>query len=144
MKKSKKFLKVCKSLGLDPNTIPEIMSFEKACKMRKIKPVLPIVNHLPERHRARQIADYKLAIITEAFNLQPDGTVWEPNYNDDSEWKYEPRFWIDADAKNPSGFGLLGARTTMAGVRTRLPAPALLLKTQTTYGLHKRYTRNYF
>lgn len=106
MKKNATFLKVCKKLEIDPESIPPIMSFEAACEWLKRKPVLPIVKHLPKKHQRYVIADYKLITITEALNLDPKTKLpWKPNYFDTDEYKYEPRFWIKADAKHPSGSG---------------------------------------
>lgn len=110
MKQNKEFIKVCKSLDIDPESIPPIMSFEIACEWLKIKPALPVIKDLPEKHQAYVIADYKLVTITEAINLDPKTKkLWQPNYNDSNESKYEPRFWIKTDKKRPSGFGFSGS-----------------------------------
>lgn len=109
MKKNAEFLKVCKKLEIDPESIPPIMSFEIACEWLREKPVLPIVKHLPKKRQGYVIADYKLITITEALNLDPKTKLpWEPNYHT-NETKYEPRFWVKADAKHPSGSGFSGS-----------------------------------
>lgn len=102
MKKSKRFIALCKKYGVDPDKVPEILSFEAACKDRKVDPKkLPVVRSLPRRHQKRQIADYKLTIIAEA--LREGKTV---NYNDTDQYKYFALFEVKANDKKPSGFGL--------------------------------------
>lgn len=106
MKKSNPFIKVCKALDIDPESIPPIMSFEVACEWLKRKPDLPIVKHLPKQLQAYVLADYKLITITEALNLDvKTRKPWYPDYTDMSEYKYEPWFEVKADKKRPSGFG---------------------------------------
>lgn len=102
MKKSTAFLRLCKKHDVDPELIPEIKSFEDACKATKTDPKkLPIVSKLPRRHQKRIIADYKLSVIADA--LRQEKTA---NYNDPGEYKYFCWFKVKADAKRPSGFGL--------------------------------------
>jgi hypothetical protein len=109
-KHDKAFLKVCKSLGIDPESIPPIMSFENACEWLERKPMLPVVLGLPKKHQNYVIADYKLITITEALNMDPKTkTPWEPDWSDSSQNKYQPWFWPKADKKRPSGFGFSGA-----------------------------------
>ncbi|WP_276483588.1 hypothetical protein [Paraflavitalea pollutisoli] len=101
-KKSKSFIKLCAKYGVDPNVVPEITSFEQACKKLELSPTnLPKVGNLPARHRKRIIADFKLTIIAEALR-----NGWVPNYNDTSTVKYSAWFRVEADQKRPSGFGL--------------------------------------
>jgi len=79
-----------------------IKTFEDACKALKLdaKKVLPDVSAMPKKHQAALIAHSKLIIITEALN---EG--WQPNWNDDNEWKYYPWFVVKASEKKPAGFG---------------------------------------
>jgi hypothetical protein len=101
--KSKAFIKLCKKYGVDPDNVPEITSFEDACKALKYNPLkcLPKVSGVPAKHRQALIDHAKLIIIAEAFN-----NGWTPNWNDSSQYKYYPWFWVKADKKRPSGFGL--------------------------------------
>ena len=55
---------------------------------------------LPEKHRKSIIAFYKLTTIAEALNKG-----WKPNWYNSSERKWYNWFWVEADAKRPSGFG---------------------------------------
>ncbi len=99
--------------------MPKIKTFEQACKALKIKPELPVVTMLPEKHQKAIIAFYKLTVIIEALN---EG--WVPNWNDNSEWKYYNYFWVDASKETPSGFGFSDSSTyyasTLTGVGARL------------------------
>lgn len=82
-----------------------ITSWEKACKRAKVDPkVLPSVKNLPPIFSDALVATYQWWVVTRAVNTRKDGTVWEPNYNN-GEWKYEPRFIIEASDAKPSGFG---------------------------------------
>lgn len=101
-KKSKSFIKLCQKHEVDHNLIPEITSFEQACKVLGLSPSnLPKVGNLPVRHRKRIIADFKLTIIAEALK-----GGWVANYSDTSQAKYYALFRVNADQKRPSGFGL--------------------------------------
>jgi hypothetical protein len=101
-KKTSKFIKLCKKYGVDPDKVPEILSFEAACKVLRLNPKkLPIVTGIPARHRKRNISDYKLTIIAEAIRGKD-----KLNYNDTNQAKWFPYFRVKADAKRPSGFGL--------------------------------------
>lgn len=77
-----------------------IKSFENACEKLNLDPkALPDVSMIPEELRKAIINGYKLMIIYKAIN---DG--WTPNWNDSSEWKYYPWFWVEASAARSSGF----------------------------------------
>lgn len=78
----------------------KIKSFEDACAALELTDALPDVSALPEKHRSALVAHYKLIIIAQAIN---EG--WEPNWNDNNEYKYFPWFEVDANDKNPAGFG---------------------------------------
>ncbi|TMI67947.1 MAG: hypothetical protein E6H09_23505 [Bacteroidetes bacterium] len=102
MKKSKRFIALCKKYGVDPEKVPEVLTFESACKAVGVSPKkLPGVSHLPVRHRKRLVADYKLTIVAEALRGGK-----KANYNDSGEFKYFPVFRVKASEKKPSGFGL--------------------------------------
>jgi hypothetical protein len=79
-----------------------IKSFEEACKIKGYDPeaVLPDVSLFPEKHQKALLATSKMLIIAEVLN---DG--WEPDWNDNDEYKYFP--WFDMvyhKKNNPSGF----------------------------------------
>ena len=69
-----------------------IASFEEACAARDLDPnkIIPDMSVYPPRHHAAMIAHAKMIIITEALN---DG--WEPDWNNDDEYKYYPWFYMD-------------------------------------------------
>lgn len=83
----------------------KIESFEKACELKGYDPtVLPDVSKLLPHHQKAQIADYKLAIISEAS--------WgdkKPDYNNTKQYKWAPYFYLKVDASNPSGFRFFGS-----------------------------------
>lgn len=103
MEKSKSFIDLCETYDVDPDNIPEITSFEDACKAlgHDPKKVLPDVSLMPEKHREAITSLCMLVIIAEAIN---EGK--QPNWNDNNEYKYYPWFEVKADAKHPSGSGL--------------------------------------
>lgn len=81
----------------------DITSYEVACQKLGLDSLnLPVANMLPEKHRKSIIAYYKLIIIAQAIN---DG--WEPDWNDDSQSKYQSHMYVKASNEKPSGFGLL-------------------------------------
>ncbi len=83
----------------------KITTFEAACEVAKVNPLhLPEVSMIPEKFQKWILANYKLAIITQAINTDEKGKVWEPNYNDSNQWKYYPYFWVEASEEKPSGF----------------------------------------
>ena len=83
-----------------------IKTFEDACVLKGYNPeTLPNVSMLPEKFQKWITNTYKLGVITEAINTDENGKVWEPNYNDHSEYKYFPWFEVDADEENPAGVG---------------------------------------
>jgi hypothetical protein len=100
--------------------VAQIKTFEGACKKLKLDPKgLPNVSKLPVRHQNAMIAHYKLVIITEALNEE-----WTADWNNTSQTKYYPYFWVKANAKKPSGVGLsyggYGAWDSVADVGSRL------------------------
>jgi hypothetical protein len=100
--KSKEFIDLCESYEVDPDNVPEITSFEAACKVTGDDPEsLPDVSRCATRHQKRMISDYKLSIIADA--LRGGKNV---DYTNGSEWKHFPVFTVEADNERPSGFGL--------------------------------------
>lgn len=81
-----------------------ITTFTEACKVLNLDPekVLPDVSAFPPPHQAALTAAGKLFIIADALN---EG--WQPDWNNDDEYKYYP--WFDLEKNeddNPSGFRL--------------------------------------
>lgn len=102
VKKSAKFIRLCKKYEVDPEKVPEVLSFEEACKVTgDNEKKLPVVTGIAERHKKRILADYMLSIIAEALKGNE-----KANYNDTDEYKYYAVFLVKADVKRPSGFGL--------------------------------------
>ena len=85
----------------------KIDSFEAACKAEGIDPtLLPIVDHLPEALRLRQIRNYQLDIINMALNNEGQKKPWVANYNDGNQIKYRPYFY-KSESSSGSGWSLL-------------------------------------
>ena len=86
-----------------------VKTFEDACEVLEIDPII-----FPNKTPKSTIAHYKLEIIVEALN---EG--WEPNWNNNNEYKYYPWF-----KQSPSGFGFSGTSYdywfTRASVGSRL------------------------
>lgn len=80
----------------------QIKTFEDACKALSIDSTIPLVDAsgMPEKHRKAIEAHAKLVVIAEALN---DG--WQPNWNDDYQYKYIPWFEVDASKENTAGSG---------------------------------------
>lgn len=75
-----------------------IKTFEGACKVLGHDPVkvLPKVTGYPKAHQKALIATSKLIIINEALNFMDNGKKkWVPDWNNTSEGKYYPWFWMD-------------------------------------------------
>ena len=78
----------------------KVKDYKHACKLLKLDPAHSSIFYtLPEKYRAAAEAHYELMIITEAANNSVPA-----NYTDGS-WKYEPRFWIEANEEHPTGVG---------------------------------------
>lgn len=124
MAKSKSFIKLCEQHEVDPKLIPEITSFEDACKAQNLNPDnLPDVADLPAKYQNRLIADYKISVIADALREGKD-----VDYNDLS-YKYFAVFYVEPTDKNSpgSGFGLsyavCGHWASYSGVGVRLCFP---------------------
>ena len=93
----------------------KIKTFEDACTAKGISATLPDVSAFPEKHRKAILAFFMLTIVVEALN---DG--WEPNWNDEYEYKYYP--WFDMRSAAGSGFSasLCGRVGTITTVGSRL------------------------
>ena len=89
----------------------KVTSFEQACTVKGYDPatVLPNVAGVPARHQDAVTNFVKLIIIAEAINFDEEENVqWEPDWNDDDEYKYFPWFDLEYHKKNnPSGFRFL-------------------------------------
>ena len=72
--------------GMDPKASPDVSSF-------------------PEELRKYMLNHFELLMITKAINKREDGTFWQPDWNNSSQWKYFPWFEIKADKGSPWGFG---------------------------------------
>lgn len=97
-----------------------IKTFEGACKVlgHDPKKVLPKVTGFPKHHQKALIATAKLIIINEALNFVDNGKKkWVPDWNNTSEGKYYPWFWLDKP-----GFRLDGVDfdRSVTGVGARL------------------------
>lgn len=106
-KQSQAFLKICKKLNIEnPESIPQIMSVEAAYKALGRKRIVVNVKGMVKKHQPFFLGAYDLFTVIEAINMDVNaGDIWNPNFHT-GETHYEPRFWIEADAKRPSGFAL--------------------------------------
>ena len=79
-----------------------IKTFEDACKTLGINPdSVPDLSALPESDNKAMTAFYKLRIIAQALN---EG--WQPNWSNNREYKWQP--WFD-EKKAGSGLSFHGA-----------------------------------
>lgn len=103
-----------------------IESFEKGCELRGYDPAncLPDVSKVPVRFQAMSIAQTQALIICEAANVDSDGNLWFPDWDDDEEDKWTCWYDMEVDENNPTGFRFNGAyygRTgTLAGAGSGL------------------------
>lgn len=80
----------------------EKISFQSACKAEglDVKTVIPDFSCYPKNDRKAMVAHAKIVIMVRAANrLGNGGKVWEPDFNNGDQWKYEI-WWI----KGSSGF----------------------------------------
>lgn len=83
-------------------TTVAIKTYEEACAIKKLdaKAILPDVSNFPGKHQASILAFAQLIIIASVLN---DG--WEPDWNNDDQYKYYPWFDLEEDKTvNPTGF----------------------------------------
>ncbi|WP_395762452.1 hypothetical protein ACH34C_09440 [Elizabethkingia anophelis] len=83
------------------NIKDRVKSFEDACDVLGITPQNPDLETIPTKLQKPLFAHYKLCIIAMALN---EG--WEPNWDDDDEYKYYP--WFDMEGSSGSGFSFFG------------------------------------
>jgi hypothetical protein len=83
-----------------------IESFEQACQLRGYDPekCLPDVTNVPVRFREMSVAQTQALIICEAANIDTEGKVWEPNWDDRDEEKHTCWYDMEVDKNNPAGF----------------------------------------
>lgn len=81
-----------------------VKSFEEVCEIKCIDPkeFEKGFQFLPEEHRSGICALSKLVLITDELNTNEDGTVWSPDFSDNTQYKYELYFTMGS----PSGVGL--------------------------------------
>lgn len=84
-----------------------IKTYEDACKVNKQDPnQLPDVSMLSADEAKDVITTLKVKRIVRALNTdQETGKVWEPNWNDRSQYKYSPWVEVEASSEKPGGFG---------------------------------------
>jgi hypothetical protein len=79
----------------------KITTIEAAFKKQGLDPkIMPDVSMLPDRLKKYMLACYILPIIFEAVN---EG--WTPDYTNSNQPKYSLWAYVDADKKQPGGFG---------------------------------------
>ena len=74
----------------------EIRTFEDACKVLSLDPVksIPDFSCMPEMDNKAMIAHAKIVIIVRAANqIDNQGKIWEPDWDNSSEYKYQPYFY---------------------------------------------------
>lgn len=83
----------------------DIKDYVGICAAIKEDPaVFPIVDHLPEIEAKDVVNSFIYKRMVRAMNVQPDGSIWEPNYYT-KETKIEPWLEVEADAERAGGFG---------------------------------------
>lgn len=98
----------------------QIESFEKACELRGYDPAncLPIVTNVPQRFQAMSVAHTQALIICEAANVDKNGEVWVPDWNDDDEDKFTCVYDMEKDDNNPTAFRFGAADYDRTGTGT--------------------------
>ena len=95
-----------------PN-IPDIKSFEDACKALNINEALPDVSSWPPDLQQAMLAEYKLMIITRALN---EG--WELDWKNKNQLKYYPWFYTSGSGRACIVYGCTNtAANTSVGSR---------------------------
>lgn len=117
----------------------QIKTFEGACNVLGHDPVkvLPKVTGFPKAHQKALIATAKLIIINEALNYVDNGKKkWVPDWNNTSEGKYYPWFWMDKPGFRLCGCGDDGSGTCVGArlvYRTRALAEYAAKQFKTLY-----------
>lgn len=106
-------------------------AFSIACKLTGDNPKdLDLFSKLPESDY--HSAMHQLLILAKGLKIEYSKAnklpkVWEPDYNDSNQRKYETCFWVKADSERPSGFGfsftLCDLWTTLTTVGSRFAFP---------------------
>lgn len=99
--------------------------FKKSCKYLGYdsKTIIPDYSQYPKNHQIAKIAKDKIEIIIEAKNKEANkGKTFIPNYNDSSQLKFEPWFYMKDNEAGSSGFRLddYDHWGTCSGVGSRL------------------------
>lgn len=81
--KSKKFIELCQKYGVDPDVIPEILTYEEACKVLKLDP------------KKDRDAMQRTIVICEAFRKE---LKFKVNYKNTSQER-----WFPVHRMTPSG-----------------------------------------
>lgn len=81
--KSKKFIELCQKYGVDPDVIPEILTYEEACKVAKLDP------------KKERDPMQRSIVIAEAFRK---AAKFKTNYRDKNQ-----RRWVPVFEMTPSG-----------------------------------------
>lgn len=64
-----------------------------------------IFKQLPEKQAKQQLANFDRGVITEAINMNEDGTRWIPDMSDSNQRKYWLYVWCKKDPSHASGLG---------------------------------------
>ena len=89
----------------------KVKSYEDACRVLGVDETLPEFPELRPKDRVGLIAYYKLVVIARALN---EG--WEPNWADETEYKYIPWFYFNRKENKTAGFA--GANSSDAPTYT--------------------------
>jgi hypothetical protein len=83
----------------------DIKDYDGICAAIKEDPkVFPIVDNMSEAEGRDVVNSFMYKRMVRAMNVQPDGSIWEPNYYTKDE-KIEPWLEVEADEQRPGGFG---------------------------------------
>ena len=66
-------------------------SLETACEVLGIPSTLPDLSTFPEIYQKEMLKKYQAQILADAINFENNN--WQPNWDDTSQWKHEPRFY---------------------------------------------------
>jgi len=108
------YLTACEFLGIDPNAKPDVSKLDPSDAKY-------MANHF-------ELMIINRAICKEYSVQEKLPKIWEPDYSI-SQYKYYPRFFVEADKQRPSGFGLSDPYCvtwysfTRCGSRFALPTP---------------------